>query len=99
MKKVKILFRSGSLRMGGLERVLIEVLQNINKKDLDIHLLIDDNGGEEDIFKKDIPSEIPFYFLKSREFMAKLNQMRREKNKNIFSKLKYNFYMQKSRKI
>ena len=27
----KIVFRSGSLRMGGLERVLIEVLQTINK--------------------------------------------------------------------
>lgn len=33
MKK-KVIFRSGSLRMGGLERVLIEVLQTINKENL-----------------------------------------------------------------
>ncbi|WP_442486622.1 glycosyltransferase [Fusobacterium necrophorum] len=99
MKRAKILFRSGSLRMGGLERVLIEVLQNINKKDLDIHLLIDDNEGEQDVFKKDIPADIPFHFLQSREFMLLLNQSRKEKNKSLFHKLIYNFHMQKSRKI
>lgn len=99
MKKIKVLFRSGSLRMGGLERVLVEVLQNINKTDLDIHLLIDDETGEQDVFRKDIPKEIPFHFLKSKEFMEKLDQTRDQKNKNIFSKLKYNIYMQSSRKI
>ena len=31
MKK-RLVIRSGSLRMGGLERILIEVLQTINKE-------------------------------------------------------------------
>ena len=37
MKK-KVIFRSGSLRMGGLERVLIEVLQTIDKEKFDLYL-------------------------------------------------------------
>lgn len=98
MKKIKVLFRSGSLRMGGLERVLVEVLQNINKTDLDIHLLIDDET-EEDIFRKDIPLDIPYHFLKSNQFMKQLEQVRKEKNKSILSKLKYNLYMHKARKL
>lgn len=98
MKKIKVLFRSGSLRMGGLERVLVEVLQNINKTDLDIHLLIDDET-EEDIFRKDIPLDIPYHFLKSNQFMKQLELVRKEKNKSILSKLKYNLYMHKARKL
>ena len=84
MKKIKVLFRSGSLRMGGLERVLVEVLQNINKTDLDIHLLIDDET-EEDIFRKDIPLDIPYHFLKSNQFMKQLELVRKEKNKSLYA--------------
>lgn len=99
MKNTRILIRSGSLRMGGLERVLIEVLQNINKKKFDIHLLIDDNGGKLDVFKKDIPKEIPFQFLKSNKFMEKITTSRSKKNKNFLYKIKYNLLMWQARKI
>ena len=34
MMKKNVIIRSGSLRMGGLERVLIEVLQNIDKRNI-----------------------------------------------------------------
>lgn len=57
MKK-KVIFRSGSLRMGGLERVLIEVLQTIDREKLDIYLVIDDDFGKENIFERDIPKDI-----------------------------------------
>jgi len=53
MKK-KVIFHSGSLRMGGLERVLVEVLQNIDLDKFDIKLLIEDEFKEENIFEKDI---------------------------------------------
>ena len=39
MKK-KVLFYNGSLRMGGIERVLVEVLQNLDRNNLDIDLVI-----------------------------------------------------------
>ena len=91
MKK-NIIIRSGSLRMGGLERVLIEVLQTIDKKKYNITLVIDDDCGEGNIFEKDIPKEIPYYFLKSEELIEK-TEYYKEKRKNLFCKLMYNLYM------
>lgn len=91
MKK-KIVFRSGSLRMGGLERVLIEVLQTIDKEKYNISLIIDDDCGEDNIFEKDIPKEIKYYFLKSQDLIQK-TEYYKEKRKNIFYKLMYNLYM------
>ena len=57
MKK-KVLFYNGSLRMGGIERVLVEVLQNIDKSKIDIDLVIEDGTKTLNIFEKDIPKEI-----------------------------------------
>lgn len=91
MKK-KIVFRSGSLRMGGLERVLIEVLQTIDKEKYNILLIIDDDCGEDNIFEKDIPREIKYYFLKSQDLINK-TEYYKEKRKNTFCKLMYNLYM------
>lgn len=90
MKNVVI--RSGSLRMGGLERVLIEVLQNIDKKKYNLTLVIDDDCGEDNIFEKDIPKEIPYYFLKSQKLIEKTNYYKLRR-KNILYKLMYNIYM------
>lgn len=91
MKK-NIIFRSGSLRMGGLERVLIEVLQNINREKYNITLVIDDDCGNDNIFEKDIPKDIKYYFLKSQELISK-TEYYKSKRKNLFYKIMYNFYM------
>lgn len=87
-----IIIRSGSLRMGGLERVLIEVLQTIDKKKYNITLVIDDDCGEGNIFEKDIPKEIPYYFLKSKKLIEK-TEYYKEKRKKFIYKLMYNLYM------
>lgn len=87
-----IIIRSGSLRMGGLERVLIEVLQTIDKNKYNITLVIDDDCGSGNIFEKDIPKEIPYYFLKSKELIEK-TEYYKERKKNLFYKLMYNLYM------
>ncbi|MGK4198491.1 glycosyltransferase [Fusobacterium sp. HC1336] len=97
MKK-RVVIRSGSLRMGGLERVLIEVLQTINKEKYNISLVIDDDCGEADIFKKDIPKEIDYYFLKSETLMKKISFYREKKN-NLLYKGLYNFYLSYSKYI
>ena len=57
MKK-KVLFYNGSLRMGGIERVLVEVLQNLDRSNLDIDLIIEDGIKSLNVFEKDIPKEI-----------------------------------------
>lgn len=51
MKK-KIAFRSGSLRMGWLERILIEMLKEIDKEKYEVTLFIEDDCGKKNILKR-----------------------------------------------
>lgn len=97
MKK-KIIFRSGSLRMGGLERVLIEVLQTIDREKFDIYLVIDDDCGKENIFEKDIPKDIKYFFLKPEKLIRETEKYKIKK-KNIVYKLMYNLMMEKENRI
>ena len=92
MMKKNVIIRSGSLRMGGLERVLIEVLQNINREKYNLILVIDDDCGEDNIFEKDIPKEIKYYFLKSQKLIERTNYYK-SRRKNLLYKLMYNIYM------
>lgn len=84
--------------MGGLERVLIEVLQTIDKEKFDIYLVIDDDCGKENIFEKDIPKDIPYFFLKPEKLIRETEKYK-EKKKNIFYKLMYNLMMEKENKV
>ncbi|MGL5458407.1 MAG: glycosyltransferase [Cetobacterium sp.] len=91
MKK-NIVIRSGSLRMGGLERVLIEMLQNLNINKYNISLIIEDNSGKENIFLSQVPEYIDIYFIKP-ENLIKKTHYHRERKKNIYHKIMYNLYM------
>ncbi|MGL4403465.1 MAG: glycosyltransferase, partial [Fusobacteriaceae bacterium] len=97
MKK-NIVFRSGSLRMGGLERVLIETLQNIDLDKFHVTLFIEDDSGKDNIFLKDVPEEIKVYFLKPEPLMRKTENHRLKKS-NLFHKLMYNYMMEKERRV
>lgn len=97
MKK-KVIFRSGSLRMGGLERVLIEVLQTIDREKFDIYLVIDDDCGKENIFERDIPKDIQYFFLKPEKLIRETERYKVRK-KNIVYKLMYNLMMEKENRI
>lgn len=97
MKK-KIAFRSGSLRMGGLERILIEVLKEIDKSKYDITLFIEDDCGEENIFEGDIPSEVNYKFLKDKK-LRELTEKVKSKKKNLFYKVWYNYLMVYEKKV
>lgn len=88
----KVLFYNGSLRMGGIERVLVEVLQNIDKNSIDIDLVIEDGTKALNVFEKDIPKEIEIFYLKS-EKLIKFTDSFRKKKKNIFYKIVYNLLM------
>lgn len=91
MKK-KVLFYNGSLRMGGIERVLVEVLQNIDKSKIDIDLVIEDETRTLNVFEKDIPKEIEIFYLKP-EKLIKITDFFRRNKKNIFYKIIYNLLM------
>ncbi|MGL6098796.1 MAG: glycosyltransferase, partial [Fusobacteriaceae bacterium] len=89
-----LVIRSGSLRMGGLERVLIEMLQNLDRKKYKISLIIEDNSGAENIFLSEVPKEIEIYFLKPEELIEKTHY-HRERKKNLYHKIMYNILMMK----
>ncbi|MGL5983108.1 MAG: glycosyltransferase, partial [Cetobacterium sp.] len=89
-----LVVRSGSLRMGGLERVLIEMLQNLDRTRYNISLIIEDNSGDENIFLSEVPSWISVYFLKPEELIKKTHY-HRERKKNICNKVMYNYLMMK----
>lgn len=91
MKK-KVLFYNGSLRMGGIERVLVEVLQNLDRSNLDIDLVIEDGIRSLNVFEKDIPKDIKLYYLKPEEIIKKTD-FYRQNRKNIFYKVMYNLMM------
>lgn len=91
MKK-KVLFYNGSLRMGGIERVLIEVLQNLDRRKLDIDLVIEDGIKSLNVFEKDIPKDIKLYYLKPEKIIKKTD-FYRQNRKNIFYKIMYNLFM------
>lgn len=94
----KVVFRSGSLRMGGLERILIEVLQNIDRKKYEVYLFIEDDCGKENIFEKDIPKDIKYFFLKGEEVIRK-TEYHKERKKNMYHKIMYNYLMRKEESI
>ena len=92
MNKIKVLFYNGSLRMGGIERVLVEVLQNIDREKIEIDLVIEDGIRSLNVFEKDIPEDIKIYYLKPEEIIKKTD-FYRQKRKNIFYKIIYNLMM------
>ncbi len=87
-----ILWKSGSLQMGGSEKALIEILKNINLSKIKINLLIDNNYEEKNIFEKDIPKEINYYFLKPKKLINILDFCQKKK-KNFFYKILYNIML------
>lgn len=91
MKK-KVIFYNGSLRMGGIERVLVEVLQNLDRNNLDIDLVIEDGIRSLNVFEKDIPKDIKLYYLKPEEIIKKTD-FYRQNRKNPFYKIMYNLMM------
>lgn len=92
MEKRRVFFYNGSLRMGGIERVLTEVLQNIDITKIKIDLIIEDGIKTLNVFEKDIPKEIDIYYLKPESLIKKTDYFRKKKNQ-IFYKIIYNLMM------
>lgn len=90
--KKKILFYNGSLRMGGIERVLIEVLQNLDKEKYDIDLVIEDGIRSLNVFEKDIPKYINLCYLKPEKLIKKTDWYR-QRRKNFIYRIIYQMMM------
>ena len=68
-KKIKVLFRHRSMEMGGVEKVLLSMLNNLDKNKFDIRLALNLFQGE---LRNEIPKDIPVKILaKGKEDMPK----------------------------
>ncbi len=97
MENMKILFYNGSLRMGGAEKILVEILNGLDKKDKEINLVISDNVLGENFFEKELPKEVKLTYLISSDLIEK-TKFYKSRKKNIFYKIMYNYYMRREQK-
>ncbi|MGL5052671.1 MAG: glycosyltransferase [Cetobacterium sp.] len=94
---MKILFYNGSLRMGGAEKILVQILKGLDKEDKSIDLFISDDVKGENFFETEIPKEIKLNYLISNELIKK-TIYHKTKKKKLINKIFYNYYMKKEQK-
>ncbi|MGL5230347.1 MAG: glycosyltransferase [Cetobacterium sp.] len=94
---MRILFYNGSLRMGGAEKILIQILKGLDKNDKSIDLFISDDVKGENFFESEVPKDVKLKYLISSDLIEKTIYFKRKK-KNLISKLFYNYYMKKEQK-
>ena len=85
----KVLFKIKSLGLGGIEKLTVDILNNLKLEDKKIVLMLE---KREDFFKNQIPKEIEIVYLKS-EKLEKIIENIKNKKKNIFYKVLYNLLM------
>lgn len=90
-RKIKILFRHRSMEMGGVEKVLLSVLNNLNQEKFEITVLLNLNQGE---LRNEFPSYIrKVYLTKGKEDFSKnilLRKFQLLQRKNKLEKLRKN---------
>jgi len=92
----KILFKSGSTMMGGLEKVQLEYINFlVENKNYEIKVVIENDNGPENKLESLIKTEVTY--LKNFDYIMKIKNARSERKKNIFSKIKYNYLIKKER--
>lgn len=85
-KKIKILFRHRSMEMGGVEKVMLSILRNLDQNKFEITVLLSLNQGE---LRNEIPSHVrKVYLADGREDLSKnvliqKLQLFRRKNKLV----------------
>lgn len=89
MEKKKILFYVSGIGLGGVEKVILEVLKGIDKEKYDIKLGL--NNENENFFENEIPKEINYQYMVNRKIIEKT--LMYKKRKNILNKLLYSYML------
>ncbi|MGL6023126.1 MAG: glycosyltransferase, partial [Cetobacterium sp.] len=93
----KIIIHTGSLKIGGQEKMLSELLKVINLNKYKILLLIEEDCGIKNIYEKDIPNSVEYKFLTTEKFMQKLEKYK--SSKNLIHKILYSVLLKSKKKI
>lgn len=86
----KILFYTSGVGLGGVERVILEILKAIDKKKFDIKLGL--QYENENTFENEIPKEINYKYMLPQVIIDK-SLYYRSKKKNVFYKVLYSFML------
>ena len=89
MKK-NILFYTSGVGLGGVEKVVLEVLKGIDKNKFDIKLAL--QYENENLFENEIPKEVNYKYMLPQKIIDK-SLYYRERKKNIFYKILYSFML------
>lgn len=93
----KILFKSGSTMMGGLEKVQIEYINFLLEQEkCQVKIVIENDNGKDNALEKYINSKI--IYLKDFNYILKIRKLRENRKKSLWSRIKYNFAISKEKK-
>lgn len=92
----KILFKSGSTMLGGLEKVQVEYINYLVKNGYNLKIVIENDNGPENVLEKDLKGSVTY--LKDYNYIKKMKKFREKRKKSIFSKLKYSFELNKEKR-
>ena len=93
----KILFKSGSTMMGGLEKVQIEYINFLVKQEkYQIKIVIENDNGRNNSLEKYINSNVTY--LKNYNYILEIKNLRENRKKSLWSRIKYNLAITKEKK-
>ena len=93
----KILFKSGSTMMGGLEKVQIEYINFLVKQEkYQIKIVIENDNGRDNSLEKYINSNVTY--LKEYNYILEIKNLRENRKKSLWSRIKYNLAITKEKK-
>jgi glycosyltransferase len=93
----KILFKSGSTMMGGLEKVQIEYINFLVKQEkYQIKIVIENDNGKDNALEKYINSNVTY--LKNYNYILEIKNLRENRRKSLWSRIKYNLAITKEKK-
>lgn len=94
---MKILFKSGSTMMGGLEKVQIEYINFLVKQEkYQIKIVIENDNGRDNSLEKYINSNVTY--LKEYNYILEIKNLRENRKKSLWSRIKYNLAITKEKK-
>jgi len=93
----RILFKSGHIGFGGVERTQVEYINYLHSINADFKLVLDKEIEEQYVMNS--IDCCPLIYLKSKNDMAELENARNNKNISLLYKIKYNLALSKERGI
>ena len=93
----RILFKSGHLGFGGVERVQTEYMNYLYSVNADFKVVLDKDLAEQNVMAAHL--KCPVVYLKKNNDVLELEDARANKNKSFLYKIKYNLALNKDRKL